>query len=51
MPESPKWLLSKGRTDAAKAALKKIAKINGKSFSPNQFRLLINHRVDKTDAV
>jgi hypothetical protein len=38
MPESPRWLLQKGRLDDAKAILEKILKFNGKVW-PEGFEL------------
>jgi OCT family organic cation transporter-like MFS transporter 1 len=38
MPESPRWLLQKGRLDDAKQILEKILKFNGKVW-PEGFEL------------
>jgi hypothetical protein len=38
MPESPRWLLQKGRLDDAQAILEKILKFNGKVW-PYGFEL------------
>lgn len=33
MPESPRWLITRGRIDDAKKVLERIAKVNGKSIN------------------
>jgi hypothetical protein len=38
MPESPRWLLTKGKWDRAKNSLRKMASINGKVY-PEDFDL------------
>jgi hypothetical protein len=38
MPESPRWLLTKGKWDRARNSLRKMASINGKVY-PEDFDL------------
>jgi len=41
MPESPRWLISKGRTDEAKLVLSKMAATNGKAFPERLFQEVV----------
>lgn len=45
MPESPRWLLAKGRLEEALEALEVMARINNKQL-PNTFRLKLYERVE-----
>ncbi len=37
LPESPRWLISKGRFDEGEKVLRNIAKINNRVFDSNAF--------------
>lgn len=45
LPESPRWLLAKGRFDDAEKILKKMAKINGKTL-PEDYMILLKKRYE-----
>lgn len=44
MPESPRWLLAKGRLEEALTILETMARVNGKKF-PNSFKNKLEERV------
>lgn len=42
LPESPRWLVSKGHYEHAERILRRIAKANGKNFDTEEFQRLID---------
>ena len=42
LPESPRWLISKGHYEHAERILRRIAKKNGKNFDSTEYQRLIN---------
>lgn len=45
MPESPRWLLAKGKFEDALNILEVMAKVNGKTF-PDSIRIKLHERVE-----
>lgn len=51
VPESARWLLTKGRVQEAKAIFEKIASSNGKKLSPDTLDELLNHDTDNKQTI
>lgn len=47
MPESVRWLMSKGKREEALKVLKKIAETNGKTFDRNMEEQVLYHKEDQ----
>lgn len=45
MPESPRWLLAKGKLEESLKVLEVMAKVNGKQL-PNSFQIKLQERVE-----
>ncbi|GFS14262.1 organic cation transporter protein [Elysia marginata] len=49
LPESPRWLLTQGRVQEAKAVLEKVAEANGKTLPTNVLEIMSKTEKDKEE--
>jgi hypothetical protein len=48
LPESPRWLISKGRFDEGERVLRNIAKINNREFDLNAYQKVKEEQIKVT---